>query len=451
MVCARYLPDMGGIEAHVHEVARRLATLDAFDITVLATDRTRRLQSQEVIDGITVLRVPAWPRRRDYYLAPRIAAVVGQHDRWDLVHCQGIHTPVPVLAMLSARHANIPYVVSFHTGGHSQRHRNALRSTQWRLVGPLLRDATSLIGVSRFEAQALTNQARLKERPVTVIRNGGTLPPPSAGIAAIPGRIVSPGRLERYKGHQRVIEALPHVIHDVPEAHLVVLGTGPYEPELRKLARRLEVSDRVTIRHIPLEDRSAMAMALARSNVVAALSDYEAHPVAVMEALSVGRPVVGYDIAGIGDLVAEGWVHGVPPGMPADSVARHLTAAMSSPILIDPTELPTWDTCANQLAQLYWASMESPAAIFLGTSVSGPPNPLPIRHLSAQSVAEASRGCWARARRRTTADIPIQRRQTTMSRQRPPGDGSDFEVARTNPENYPPMAHYFHDLPPDLY
>ena len=314
MVCARYLPDMGGIETHVHEVARRLSKLDGFDITILATDRTRTLPRREVLEDITVLRVPAWPRGRDYYLAPSITAVVGQRDRWDLIHCQGIHTPVPILAMLAARHVRIPYMVTFHTGGHSLAHRNALRSTQWRLAGALLRAAASLVGVSRFEAKTLSEQARLKDKPVTVIRNGGTLPPAPVGTIVVPGRIVSSGRLERYKGHHRVIEALPHVMREVPDAHVHVIGEGPYKAQLHHLAQRLGVSHRVSITHLPPSDRAAMAAALAESSVVAALSDYEAHPVAVMEALSVGRPVVGYDIAGVGDLVAEGWVRGVPPG-----------------------------------------------------------------------------------------------------------------------------------------
>ncbi len=100
-----------------------------------------------------------------------------------------------------------------------------------------------------------------------------------------------------------------------------------------------------------------MAAALAESSVVAALSDYEAHPVAVMEALSVGRPVVGYDIAGIGDLVAEGRVRGVTPGASAASVARHLVEAMSSPPPVDPATLPTWDSCTERLAQVYLASL----------------------------------------------------------------------------------------------
>jgi len=76
----------------------------------------------------------------------------------------------------------------------------------------------------------------------------------------------------------------------------------------------------------------------------------------VMEALSVGRPVVGYDVAGIGELVADGWVRGVTPGAPAARVARDIVEAMSSPCLVDPAELPTWDSCADQLAQIYLTS-----------------------------------------------------------------------------------------------
>ena len=146
-------------------------------------------------------------------------------------------------------------------------------------------------------------------------------------------------------------------MRDVPEAHLLILGSGPYESDLRKLARRLGVSDRVTIRYLAAADRQGMATTLAESSVVAALSDYEAHPVAVMEALSVGRPVVGYDIAGVGELFAGGWIRGVPRGAPAAVVGQELVKAMSSPSLVDPAQLPSWDSCADQLAHVYFSSL----------------------------------------------------------------------------------------------
>jgi glycosyltransferase involved in cell wall biosynthesis len=354
----RYFPEQGGIETHIAEVLKRLSKDSAFSFTLLTTDLTGKLPAEEVVDGVTVLRVPAWPRNRDYYLAPRIPGIIGQPDRWDLVHCQGIHNAVPVLSMMAARRAGIPYVVTFHTGGHSHRLRNAIRSTQWRVIGPLLRGASGLIGVSRFEAETISRYARLAPKPVTVIRNGGTLPPPPAEIAPVPGRIVSSGRLEHYKGHHRVIEALPHAIQLMPEAHLRILGSGPYESELRALAARLGVADQVTITSLPPTDRAAMGQALAEASVVAALSDYEAHPIGVMEALSVRRSVVGFNIAGIGELVGEGWVHGVDPKESPAAIAKHLVSAMSTRPPVDPGDLPTWDTCAAQLGDVYLAMAE---------------------------------------------------------------------------------------------
>ena len=356
MVCPRYLPEFGGTETHVYETTRRLSARGSFEFTVLATDHSRRLPRQEVIKGISVLRVPSWPRGRDYYLAPGIAAVIRQR-RWDLVHCQGIHTTVPLLAMITAQRVGIPYLVTFHTGGHSSRLRNAMRTTQWRLAGPLLRNAVSLVAVSEFEAAALARHARLGAKPVVIIRNGGGLPSPRVGTVAVPGRIVSSGRLERYKGHHRVIEALPHVMREIPEAHLLILGSGPYESSLHKLARHLGVSDRVSIKHLAPTDRQGMATTLAQSSVVAALSDYEAHSVAVMEALCVARPVVGYDIAGVGELIVKGWVRGVPRGAPAAAIAHELVKAMSSPPLAEHPQLPSWDSCADQLAHVYLSSL----------------------------------------------------------------------------------------------
>ena len=59
MVCPRFLPEVGGTEAHTHEVARRLAATGDFEVTVLTTDRSRQLPPREVIDGVSVIRVPS--------------------------------------------------------------------------------------------------------------------------------------------------------------------------------------------------------------------------------------------------------------------------------------------------------------------------------------------------------------------------------------------------------
>src|SRR4051812_34147443 len=69
MVTPRYLPDMGGIETHVHEVSKRLSA-DGVDVRILTTDRSGTRPPREIIAGVGVRRVPAWPKERDYYIAP---------------------------------------------------------------------------------------------------------------------------------------------------------------------------------------------------------------------------------------------------------------------------------------------------------------------------------------------------------------------------------------------
>jgi glycosyltransferase involved in cell wall biosynthesis len=88
------------------------------------------------------------------------------------------------------------------------------------------------------------------------------------------------------------------------------------------------------------------------SDVVALMSDYEANPVAVMEALALGRKVVVADTSGLSELASEGLATAVPPNVPpralADVLAR--VAAQADPVAPD---LPTWDGCADQLLRLY--------------------------------------------------------------------------------------------------
>jgi glycosyltransferase involved in cell wall biosynthesis len=368
-VAARYLPDLGGVESHVHEIATRLSSWPELRVTVAATDRKKEYPSHEVRESVPVVRCHAWPASRDYYFAPGLRRII-RRGGWDVVHVQGIHTLAPIISMLAARRAGVPYVVTFHSGGTSAGLRRVLRGAQWRLLGGLLREAAELVAVSRFEQKLFARALGIPPERIQVVANGGGLPAPSEPVVAVPGRIVSSGRLERYKGHHRAIEALALVQQHRPEAHLHILGAGPYEQELRACAAQAGVADSVTIRLVPPADRAAMAVSLTESTVVAALSEYEAHPVAVMEALALGVPVVGVDVAGIGDLVEDGLVVGVPPTASASEVAAALLVAMEGPVRSKPV-LATWDQAADRLGRLYLevagrASAPGPAADLVG-------------------------------------------------------------------------------------
>lgn len=350
MVSARCQPEIGGIESHVAEVATRLVARGV-DLEVLTTDRSGELPTVERVDGYVVRRFRAYPPHRDWYFSPGLfwAVLRGRHD---LVHMQGVHTLVAPLTMLAAILRRAPFVLTFHTGGNSSALRERARGPQFAVLAPLLRRARSLVGVSVFEGRRFDEVLGRPAGSIQVIRNGGSLPAPGP-VTPEPGLMLSSGRLERYKGHHRAIEALPELLRLRPDARLEILGSGPYEAELLALAERLGVADRVQVRFVPPVDRELMARSLASAGVVVLLSDYEAHPVAVMEALTAGRPVVVSRTSGLTELADMGWAAGVSPHASPREVADAVLEQMTDPVLPEPSELPTWDTCVDELLATY--------------------------------------------------------------------------------------------------
>jgi glycosyltransferase involved in cell wall biosynthesis len=356
MVSARYFPAMGGIETHVHEVGRRLVQ-KGVDVTILTTMPQHTftyLPRETESEGLRIIRVKAWTHTSDLCIAPDVYTVIAS-GAWDVVHCQGIHTLVPPLAMLGARRAHMPFVVTFHTGGHSSSLRNKVRSTQWRVLRPLLASAEHLIGVSRFEAEYFRDVLGLPADRFSVIPNGATLPAAQLPLGETPGQtlIVSLGRLERYKGHQHMITALPKIREQRPDARLLILGAGSYESSLRKLAQKAGVAAYVDIRAIPASDRQAMSSTLQQASLVALMSEYEAHPVAVMEALSLQRPVLGVHTAGQQELAELGLIRTVPLHSPPEVVAAAALEQIERPCMPRHITLPTWDECAEKLLAVY--------------------------------------------------------------------------------------------------
>ncbi|MCW2783352.1 MAG: glycosyl transferase family 1, partial [Marmoricola sp.] len=151
MVTPVFFPHAGGVETHVFEVGRRVAAAGA-RLTVLTTDLSRSLAPREELEGIEIVRVPAYPRSKDWYLAPAIGRVIAGAGA-DVIHVQSYHSMVAPLAMLAARRHGIPYVVTFHSGGHSSGLRSRSRTMQLRALRPLLEGAARRIAVSAYEAR----------------------------------------------------------------------------------------------------------------------------------------------------------------------------------------------------------------------------------------------------------------------------------------------------------
>jgi glycosyltransferase involved in cell wall biosynthesis len=353
-VSHKFMPHIGGIEMVTYEVSRRLVRM-GHRVTVLTGDPTGRLPTAETIEGIDVRRLKVYPETSDVFFAPGLYAAMMQGS-WDLAHVQGFHTLFPPVAMLAALRRDLPYVLTFHSGGHSSGLRRAVRGVQRAVMKPLLRRADRLIGVSKFEADHFAETVGLDRSKIVVLPNGAEIS--REGLDQVrrdPDHplVLTIGRLEEYKGHHRAIRAFAEFKKVHPGARLRVLGSGPYKETLEALVAELGLSDSVRIEGVPPSERGRMAALMTEASVVLLLSDYEAHPVAALEAVSLGRPVIAQNATGFMEMVDKGYVRGVAPGTPPATICSIMLEEIASPTLKTAPEIPDWDHCAAGHARVY--------------------------------------------------------------------------------------------------
>ncbi len=348
----------GGVERHVMEVSKRLAARGDVEVAVLCTDPGGPALAEEERDGVSIRAVRAWPPGRDWCLAPRLWREISR-ARPDLIHVQSYHTLVAPLAMLRALWLRVPYVVTFHGGGHSLEHRNRARPLQRRLLGPLLRRAAKLIAVAGFEVEQYGEELGLPADHFVLIPNGTDLSFSAVGsngassAAGAEPLIATLGRLERYKGHHRVIAALPDVLRAQPDARLLVVGTGPHEQELREQADELGVAASVEFTSTPPDRPEAMAELLAGVSLVVLMSEFETHPLVALEAAAAGCRLLVADAGGLGELAADGFARAVPLEEPAPELAAAVVEELAKPPPEGRPQLISWDECAERLLELY--------------------------------------------------------------------------------------------------
>ena len=115
------------------------------------------------------------------------------------------------------------------------------------------------------------------------------------------------------KGWLDLLAAAQHVLEEVDEATFLAVGQGPMEQEVRRLHEDLGLGDRFRI----LGFRPDAVRIMSGCDVFCLASHHEGLPVAVMEAMTMGLPIVATDVGGLSELVVDG-VHGrlVPPHRP---------------------------------------------------------------------------------------------------------------------------------------
>jgi glycosyltransferase involved in cell wall biosynthesis len=231
----------------------------------------------------------------------------------------------------AARRAGISHVITMHGSryyAHRLRRRLALRLA----IGC----SDHVVAVSRQLAEHLSQDLWIRSSRIRTIPNGVHLAAePQSSIRAeleigsADRLIVTIGNLYPVKGHRYLLEAFALLADQFPGLHVAIAGRGELESALLARADELRLRDRFHL----LGLRSDIANLLAGADVFVLPSLSEGLPLALLEAMMVGRPIVATDVGEVSVALADGAAGILVP--PGDSSA--LAAALAR-LLSDPSE-----------------------------------------------------------------------------------------------------------------
>jgi glycosyltransferase involved in cell wall biosynthesis len=218
--------------------------------------------------------------------------------------CDLVHSHLPhdhLLARLALRGSQLPLVRSIHHTGHLRQDPY----NRWLLRGVSALGLANSTMTSRVERIPALHRLPSCVLPVALEARffaGGSRENGRRHLGIPPEALVAGtiGKLDRARGHDLFIRALAAT----PGLDGVIIGKGPYEPVLRKLARELGAGDRIVFAGYVEDALEDLYAAMDLFVFPAAGSDH-AHR-AIAEASACGIPTLAADLPGVRDLVEPG-------------------------------------------------------------------------------------------------------------------------------------------------
>jgi glycosyltransferase involved in cell wall biosynthesis len=235
-----------------------------------------------------------------------------RRERFDLVHT---HMDLAdYYGAFAARLAGVRGVVSTkHNADEFRTRRTWKRYPFLALERAAYELADAVIVVSDGVGDFLARSEHLPRRKLVTIRNGVDARITEQAIARGEARrrlsldrfdpvIGTVGRLAPQKGQIDLLRALPAITRLLPGAALAIAGEGPSRPVLEQEARQLGIADRVVF----LGHRRDVPAVLSALDLFVLPSLWEGMPLALLEAMALGCPVVAARAVGVEEVLRDG-------------------------------------------------------------------------------------------------------------------------------------------------
>ncbi|MEM8805221.1 MAG: glycosyltransferase [Cyanobacteria bacterium P01_G01_bin.38] len=256
------------------------------------------------------------------------------HHKYDIVHCHfgpnGIQSlPIRQLGLLQGK-----LVTTFHALGLTKY----IQSEGSQIYESLFREGDLFLPISHYWKDYLIKLG-CEEHKLKVHRMGINCDRfkfvPRRLQAKAPVRLVSVCRLVEKKGIEYAIRAVAEVANTQAAVEYRIIGDGPLKESLESLIKELGVSHYIKI--LGWQEQNQIIQQLEQSHILLAPSvtakdgDQEGIPVAIMEAMATGMPVVSTFHSGIPELIEDGVTGFLVPERSIDKLSDRIKALINNP------------------------------------------------------------------------------------------------------------------------
>lgn len=294
-------PEAGGAEVHLHEIFKRIAGM-GHHVTLLASGFDGSAP-EETVDGIRVVR-RGGKFGFNFHVPGALGALMKERD-FDVVvddiNKIPFYTPVyvrkPVLALAHHLFSETIFLETFFPLA------TYVYLSEWLI--PVFYRNTRFVVVSQSTRDEFVKRGLDGER-IGIVHNAvdHEVYRPDFGAKSDGPLIGYVGRIKKYKCIEHLLEACNIVFEKLPDARLVVAGSGDHLDALVKTAVSIGIAGRTDfIGHVGEKDKVDM---LQKAHVVANPSSKEGWGVTVIESNACGTPVVASDVPGLRDAVVDG-------------------------------------------------------------------------------------------------------------------------------------------------
>jgi len=313
---AYFQPHVGGYEKIVHELSRRLVQR-GYELDIL-TCNTEKAPAYEELDGIHIYRLPCWNALNSLYPIPKPHPTSFKilrkllRKNYDVIHTQTRFFITSFLGLIFAKLKRAPLVHTEHGARHSLVPNKIVdlisRAYDHSIGALLVKSARGNIGVSESACEFLKH---LGAANAQVIYNGidittfkkkeDTNYRQKLGISNDSIVITFVGRLIYAKGVQDLISAFSKIKDTTPNAKLLIAGDGPYRADLEYLAHQNDCHSSIIF--LGQKNQAEVIGVLSATDIFVNPSYSEGLGISVMEAASIGLPIIATDVGGTREII----------------------------------------------------------------------------------------------------------------------------------------------------